>query len=84
MMFLLLLGLIRFRGQDAVCFRERACSPYIADTSHQEVKGGALAFFFGFVSFRANWCVIVELGGLFADLVVQHCREHGSVNWAWV
>lgn len=74
-----------------MCFRERACSPYTADTSHQEVKGGALAFFFffGFVSFRANWCVIVEFrgvagGGLFADLVVQHCREHGSVNWAWV
>lgn len=70
------------QGQDAVCFRERAFSPHTADRSHQEVKEVRSLFFF--VSFRANWCVIAGFRGLIADLVVQHCREHGSVNWAWV
>ena len=78
------------QGQDAVvCFR--AFSPYTADRSHQEVKEVRslvffflFFFFFWFVPFRVNWRVIVGCRGLIADLVVQHCREHGSVNWAWV
>lgn len=38
--------LIIFRGQDAVCFRERAFSPHTADRSHQEVKEVRSLFFF--------------------------------------
>lgn len=74
-----------FRGQDALCLRDRTFAPYADDRSHQEVKEMRWPFFpLGFVSFCANWCVIMGFRGLFADLVVQRCYEHGSVNWAWI
>lgn len=75
-----------FRGQDALCLRDRTFAPYTDDRSHQEVKEMRWPFFplMVFMSFSANWCVIMGFRGLFADLVVQRCREHGSVNWAWI